>query len=315
MAGEATRRGLLASAGAAAVTLGLEGRLPVARATTAAPSARPDVVYRGRSIAASPDGRRLLALYEGRREALLVDRRANSKRKLTLGGHPLEAAFASNGRYVALTTAFWDQPGLELIDAATGNRRARVKAGGAPFAVAFTADGRHLLVTGGEQDGTLRIYDAPHLHGVREVKLGRVPRAIAVADRKTAWVALNGEDAVVRVDIAKGRVTKRLPTLPHPDRLALSPDGNTLLITHPGRSVTELDTRRGTAKSHGAGAHPSAVAWTPKGRLVVRDSDVLALDPRRRRIATVAAPRGLAVAGRDAFVVSALTGEIGKVRA
>ena len=314
MAREETRRKLLAGAGAAAVTLGLEGRLPVARATTAAPSARPDVVYRGRSIAASPDGRRLLALYEGRREALLVDRRANSKRKLTLGGQPLEAAFAPDGHYVALTTAFWDQPGLELIDAATGNRRARVKAGGAPFAVAFTAGGRHLLVTGGEQDGTLRIYDAPHLHGVREVKLGRVPRGIVV-DGKTAWVALNGEDAIARVDLAKGRVTRRLPTPPHPDRIALSPDGTALLITHPSRSVTELDTRRGTVTSHGAGAHPSAVAWTPAGRLVVRDSDVLALDPRRRRIATVAAPRGLAVAGRAAFVVSALTGEIGKVRA
>src|SRR5262249_36653426 len=150
-------------------------------------------------------------------------------------------------------------PGLELIDAKSGNRRARLKAGPAPFAVAFTPDGKHLLVTGGEQDGTLRIYDAPHLHGVREVKLGRVPRGIAVHGN-TAWVALNGEDAVVRVDIAKGRVTKRLATPPHPDRIALSPDGRRLLVTHPSKSVTEL--ADGKTTSHNAGAHPAAVAWT-----------------------------------------------------
>jgi hypothetical protein len=50
-------------------------------------------------------------------------------------------------------------------------------------------------------------------------------------------------------------------------------------------------------------------------RLVALERDVLALDPRRRHIATVTAPRGLAISGRNAFVVSALTGEVGKVRA
>ena len=94
---------------------------------------------------------------------------------------PLELAVSPHSILVAVTTAFWDHPGLELLHVRGATRRARLDAGAAPFAPAFTHNRRHLLVTGGEQDGALRILAAPDFARVRVVALGRVPAAAAPA--------------------------------------------------------------------------------------------------------------------------------------
>ena len=222
-----------------------------------------------------------------------------------------------------MTTAFWEHPGVELVRIRGATHRARLNAGGAPFAPAFTHDRRHLLITGGEQDGTLQILDAPDFARARVVALGRVPRGIALTrDDRAAWVALHAENAVVRVALASGRVTRRVETAPFPDRLALSPDGRRLLVSHGGRTastLSEIDTHTGHVRALAAGDHVSAVAWGPHGQRLAalgKANAILAIDRRgrRRMLATVTAPRGLAVAGRHAFTVSAITGRVGMVR-
>jgi DNA-binding beta-propeller fold protein YncE len=285
---------------------------------------RPDVVHRGRAIAVTRDGRRLVVAHANRPSLVITDRRRHTRRTVTLAGHPLELAARPDRAAVAVTTAFWEHPGLELVRLADGARLAHVDAGPAPFAPAFTHDGRHLVVSGGEQDGSLRILKGPDLEHGRAIGIGRVPRGVAITpDDRFAWVALQAEDALVRVDLRRAAITRRLAVPTLPDRLALSPDGRTLLVTHGGlgaHAISEVDLRRGRVRSRPVGGAASGVAWGTAGRRLaaVRDAGaIVAIDHagHRRRKATVGAPRGLAVAGRHAFTVSAVSGDVGRVRA
>src|SRR3954468_21882603 len=293
-----SRRQLLAGAagGAAAGVL----RPALAGAAVLPTDRRPDVIRRGRAVAVT--GAPIVVARHARRELAVTERRTGRTRTIALAGHPLELAVSPHSVLVAVTTAFWDHPGVELVHVRGATHRARLEAGDAPFAPAFTHDRRALLVTGGEQAGTLRILAAPDFAKTRVVELGRVPRGLAVTrDDRAAWVALHAEDAVVRVALASGRVTRRIATPPLPERLALSPDGRRLLVSHGGRTastMTEIDTRTGRVHTLAAGDHVSAVAWGTRGlRLAAlgRANAILAIDgrDRRRRLATVTAPRGL----------------------
>jgi DNA-binding beta-propeller fold protein YncE len=318
-----SRRQLL-QAGAGTLLLAGAVRPASAAADAIATDARPDVVHRGRAVAVTPTGSHVVVAHGARATLTITNRRTRKVRTVTLAGHPLELAISPDGALIAVTTAFWDHPGVELIRVADGVREGRLDAGGAPFAPAFTHDRKHLLVTGGEDGGTLRILRGPDFARGRTIALGRVPRGIAVApDGRGAWIALHAEDAVVRVNLRTATITHRIAVPVLPDRLALSPSGRTLLISHGGHFshlVSELDTRSGELRPREAGGAASAVAWGAGGRRLIalqREDAVAVIDARgkRRLLPTVAGPRGLAIAGRHAFTVSSLTGAVGRVRA
>src|SRR5438874_13523663 len=107
------RRGLL-QGGAAAL---LAGSVRPAAATAAAipTDARPDVVHRGRAIAVSHRGSHVVVAHSARPTLTVTERRTRRSRTVTLAGHPLELAVSPNDVLVAVTTAFWDHPGLELV--------------------------------------------------------------------------------------------------------------------------------------------------------------------------------------------------------
>ncbi len=315
-----TRRELIAGAGTGAAVLALPRPEPAVAAPRPT-GARPDVVHRGRALAVTPDGRRVVVAHAARRTVVITDRRTRRTREVTLAGQPLEVAISPNAILAAVTTAFWDHPGVELLSLDGERRHSRLDAGPAPHCCAFTTDREHLVVAGGEQDGTLRILRAPDFRVGRTIVLGRVPRGL-VLDGQVAYVALQAEDAVVRVDLRRGVVTKRLAPAPLPDRLALSPDGRRLLVSHGGTStqLSEVDLRTGRSRHLEAGGAVSAVAYARSGARLAALTErnavvILAAGRKARRIGTVIGPRGLAVAGRHAFTVSATTGEIGRVRA
>ena len=309
--------GLLAGGGAALVPLPARGLATASSRAAEVPAAGPEVVRRGRAIAATRRGDLLVVAHAQRRTVAIVDRLRSSTTFVELDGQPLEVAVAPDGRIAAVTTAFWQKPGLTLIDLSTGAIRGQIDVGPAPGAVAFTRRGLHLIVAGGEQDGAARIVDVAKQVVVGRVSLGRVPRGVAVGNQ--AWIALNGEDAVVAVDPRGGRVTTRLEAPPYPDALALSPDQKRLLVGHRG-GTTELRLADGRQRHLQTGRHPSAVAYTRNGtRLIALGSaaEVLSIDRRghRRHRAVDPGPRGLAVVGERAFTVSVVTGAVSGVRA
>ncbi|HEX6388414.1 MAG TPA: hypothetical protein VFZ89_03180 [Solirubrobacteraceae bacterium] len=277
--------------GAAAVPFA--GR--VATATAAgAPAAKQEIVLRGRALAVA--GRHVVVAHD-RRHTIAVDRRV-----VDVGGYPVDVAISADGRLAAVTTGFWDAPALVLVDVAKASVLGRVDVGPAPGAVAFTGK-RRILVAGGEQEGHAYVVDARRRAVVSSRPIGLVPRGVAAG-----WIALAGEDKLVHV---RGR-TLNTPALP--DRVALSPDGRTLLVSHQHSeyvSLIDVKTRKVTRRR--AGRLPSGVAFTRAGKPVVAlPGAIKVLGGKRHK--TVAAPRGLTVVGRRAFTVDDLTGRVAKVK-
>lgn len=315
-----TRREALGAAVAGATLLA------VPSAAGAAPSmivAAPQVtVRRGIAVAASRDGRTLAVAHERRRTVAVVGRGGAADRIVDVGGQPVDLALAPDGRLLAVTTAAWDEPGVVLVDPRTAATLRRHAVGPAPGQVAFSRDGGRLVVAGGEQEGTLHVLDGRGTAVARRHRVGLVPRGLAVTrDGGTAWVALNAEEAVVRIDLRTGRHLQRLTTPPLPDRIALSPDGRRLLVTHArpdADHVTELDLRRGTIRRLAAGTLPAAVGYTRRGRRLAvlgGTGEIVVLGARpRRRASGGGAPRGLAVVGERAFTVDHLTGRVHRVK-
>lgn len=319
-----TRRAFLAgtlAATAAPVLARADAALGAAAVT---PMATREVVRRGRAIAAAPRGGRLLVAHDQRRTvAVLLPRRGRS-RVVDVGGQPVDVAIAPDGRLAAVSTAFWDAPGLVLLDLHRASVLGRVEVGPAPGALAFSADGRRLLVAGGEQEGQVHIVDPRRRTVLAHAPVGTVPRGVAIAPQPgSAWVVLAGEDRVVRVALGSGRITRTVRTPRLPDRVAVSPDGHRLLVCHGGRDaehVTEIDLRSGRLTRHAAGRRPSAVAWTAAGHRLVTlagSGEVVRLSAAGHRThrKVGGSPRGLAVAGGRAWTVDALTGAVASVRA
>jgi DNA-binding beta-propeller fold protein YncE len=316
------RREFLAGAAVSGAALVLPASAGAEEATAIVPEARPDVTHRGRALAMTPNARLALVAYTGRRLVSIVRRPDHARADIPLKGEPLEVAISPDGRWGAVTVAWWENPAVPLIDLKTWTLGKQLDAGPVPFDVAFASRDR-LLVSGGEQKGTLSIFGHPDFAKVGEVALGRVPRGIGIAPKgKVAWVALNAEDAVVRVDLEHQRVTKRIDAGPQPDRVAVSPDGRHLLVSHGGHqshSVTQIDTGTGKRREIEVGALPSAVAWTPNGKRLVAlggSNHVVVIANRGRHGTRQVAPgpRGLALARNRAFTVSTINGGISKVR-
>jgi len=295
------RRGFVTGA----LLLPVAARVGVA-AASGAPVARQEIVRRGRAIAATA---KHVVVAHDRRRTIAVDRRI-----VDVGGQPLDVAISPDGRLAAVTTASWDEPGLVLVDVAAGKLLGRVDVGPAPGTVVFTGK-RRLLVTGGEQEGHAYVVDARRRVVIAEQAIGVVPRGVA-AHRGDAWIAITGEDKVVRVDGHSARVERTLRTPALPDRVAVAPDGRRLLLSHAeADDVTLLDVRTRRVRRRAAGRLPSGVGFTRDGRAVVALGGAGAIKVLGgKRHAVGGAPRGLAIVGRRAFTVDDLSGAIAKVR-
>ena len=146
------------------------------------------------------------------------------------------------------------------------------------------------------------------------------PRALAVtADGGTLWVACQGTDEVLELDLARNAVLRRVPVGHEPHALALSPDGTRLYLALAGEDrVASLDTVRGVLEGQvDVGRRPTALALTPDGATLVvansgsGDVSLLATDGllERRRLLSGREPFAVAIDadGRRAFVSSRLS--------
>jgi DNA-binding beta-propeller fold protein YncE len=316
-----TRRGFIAGALASTSLPG------IARGELAEPPApwpaQKTTVRRGRAIAVAP-GTRTLVVAHALRHTIGIHAHAGEEPRLVdVGGQPVEVAISPDGRLAAVTTGFWDGPGLSIVDRETAKVRGRTELGPAPGHLAFTPDGARLIVAGGEQEGTVYVLETKDFTVTARAGIGRVPRGVAPArNGMRAWIALNGENRVVNVDLATGVVRTATSTPELPDRVAVSPDGHRLLVTHGGRGssyVSEIHMAAKQLRSRYVGRLPSGVAWTSRGQRLVAlgGAGEVVLIGRRGRVAhhqVAGAPRGLAVLGKRAWTVDALSGEIQKVR-
>ncbi len=145
-------------------------------------------------------------------------------------------------------TANHTSDSASLIDLAAGKVLAELSCGHKPAGVACSPDGRRAAVSN-LWAGTLTLVEVQGdtLHPAGTVTVGSQPRGLVFApDGKSLHVALAGDDAVVQVDAATGKVLQRWPAPAEPRRLALSRDGRSLVaVSSRSAQVYCWDTQSG----------------------------------------------------------------------
>ncbi|MCW3015631.1 MAG: hypothetical protein JWO02_2723 [Solirubrobacterales bacterium] len=324
-----TRRGFVAGLAAGGVAHAVGGSLlaGVARADTPKPCAPTPPGIRTVAIAATPDGRTIWTA-DGAATTITAHRRTTLRRgrSIDVGGAPVGIAIAPDGRRALVTTAFYDEPRLALVDLRSGQVE-HLDVGPEPYAVVFTASGRRAYVSGGGPDGTLTRVDPDTGRVHPPVAIGAHARGLALhPDGQHALVALNGEAAVAVVPLRGVRTVRHVATSPFPAQLAISPDGARALVTHNGfgaRRVTPLDLVHWRArKPVTTGLDPAGVGYSRSGAVALVANagagTVSVLDGHtgrhRRRVRPGGAPRCVAVAAGRGVVADGRTGQLTAIR-
>jgi DNA-binding beta-propeller fold protein YncE len=325
----ATRRGFVAgaAAGAAAQLLGRSADLAGAAAKAPARCAGRLPGTRRNALAVSHDGRTVWTADTGADTITAHRARDLSRRRsIVVGDGPTGIALAPGGARALVTTGFYDEPGLAIVDLHAGKVISRLDVGAVPGAIALAPDGRTAVVASGGAKGRLTRVDLGRGRVMARVDVGRHPRGVAVmADGRHAVVALNGDAAVAVVRLRDDHIVAKITTAPFPFLIAAAPAGDRAFVSHNGfgaRSVTRLDVgARRTAGQLRTGAEPAGLAFTRGGALVVAtrgDGAVTILDPRsgarRRRARPGGRPRAVAVQGRRAFSADEQTGQLWAIR-
>ena len=177
-------------------------------------------------VAVSPDRRRAYTANIGAGTVSVLDLAAGTKlRDIAVGGAPEGIALTPDGR----TLWVGDLQGarVQAFDTASFARVAEVATGPVPIRVVASPDGRW-IVTSNLGCGCLTIIDAQTRARVREVAVAgseasRQVTLIFSADGLRLHAAETGRNQVAEVELATGRVLRRLPAGAQGDGLAIAP--------------------------------------------------------------------------------------------
>lgn len=245
------------------------------------------------NVQASPDGATVWATTPPRDAVAVIDASTLAVMGVVrTGAGPAHVVLTPDGSAALVTNA--DADSVTIVDAARLRAVADVATGSFPHGVRPSPDGRSALVAdmGGS---TVRLVDLDS-RASAAIEVGQAPVQVAFApDGAFAYATVNGEDAVVKIDVRQRRVVGRARVGRGPVQLAVTPDGSTLVVASqgveasPNDEVSLIDARtmRTTAVlSTGAGAH--GVAIEPLGRQAfvtdVWAGDVAVIDLAARRV-------------------------------
>jgi len=177
-------------------------------------------------VAVSPDSRRAYTANIRSGTISVLDLEAGTKlRDVAVGGKPEGIAITPDGRTLWVS----DLEGARAVafDAATFEKLAEVPTGAVPIRVAVSPDGRW-VVTSNAAAGTLTVIDADTRQVVRTIPVSGAQAAVQVtilfsADGERIYAAETGRDQVAEIDIAAGKVLRRLPAGRQGDGLAIAP--------------------------------------------------------------------------------------------
>jgi YVTN family beta-propeller protein len=176
-------------------------------------------------VAVSPDGKLAYTANIGSGTVSVIDLKAGRKlRDLRVGGKPEGIALADGGR--TLWVGDLDGQRVQAFDTASFARLAEVATGAVPIRVAVSPDGKW-VVTSNFRAGTVTLIDAKRRARVREVTVSGRSEAGQVtilfsADGKRLYAAETGDNRVAEIDLASGKVLRRLPAGKNGDGLAIA---------------------------------------------------------------------------------------------
>ena len=177
-------------------------------------------------IAVSRDGRRAYTANIGSGTVSVIDLASGAKlRDIAVGGQPEGIDVSPDGR----TLWVGDNRGARVaaFDTRSFERLAELPTGGRPIRVLASPDGRW-IVTSNADDGTLTVIDARTRRVARTVPVSGAREAAQVtilfsADGRRLYAAETGRDRVAEVELASGRVLRRLVAGRQGDGLAIAP--------------------------------------------------------------------------------------------
>ena len=146
-------------------------------------------------------------------------------RNIAVGGRPEGIALSRDE--LVLWVGDLEGSRVQAFDTDTFDKLAEVKTGGIPIRVVASPDGRW-IVTSNLGAGGLTIIDAASRTHVRDVPLSGDQKAgqvtiIFSADGQRLYAAETGSDVIAEVDLASGKVLRRLPAGKNGDGLAIAP--------------------------------------------------------------------------------------------
>lgn len=181
-------------------------------------------------VAVSPDRRRAYTANIPAGTVSVIDLATRRKlRDLPVGGRPEGIAVSPDGR--TLWVADLDGARVQVfatnrVEQGAPKPLAVIPTGGRPIRVLLSPDGR-LAVTSNFLDGTLTVIDALRRQPLRTIAVSGDEKAEQVTilfsrDGRNLFVAETGRNQVAEVELASGRVLRRLPAGEKGDGLALA---------------------------------------------------------------------------------------------
>ena len=176
-------------------------------------------------VAVSPDASRAYTANIGSGTVSVIDLEAGSKlRDLAVGGEPEGIALTDAGR--TLWVADLKGHRVQAFDTASFAKLAEVETGAVPIRVVASPDGKW-VVTSNVMAGTLTVIDAATRARVRDITVSGRPQAgqvtiLFAADGKRLYAAETGANQVAEIDLASGKVLRRLPAGKQGDGLAIA---------------------------------------------------------------------------------------------
>jgi YVTN family beta-propeller protein len=151
--------------------------------------------------------------------------RGKKLRDIAVGGRPEGIALSKDE--LVLWVGDLEGSRVQAFDTDTFDRLAEIKTGGVPIRVAASPDGKW-IVTSNLGTGGLTIIDAASRKHIRDVSLSGDQKAgqvtiIFSADGQRLYAAETGSDVIAEVDLASGKVLRRLPAGKNGDGLAIAP--------------------------------------------------------------------------------------------
>lgn len=177
-------------------------------------------------VAVSPDGRRAFTANIGSGTVSVLDLETGSKlRDIAVGGRPEGIALTPDGR--TLWVGDLEGARVQAYDAASFERLAEVRTGAVPIRVLASPDGRW-IVTSNLGSGSLTVIGARTRAVAREIEVSGAQAAGQVTilfspDGRRLYAAETGRNQVAEIDLASGRVLRRLAAGAQGDGLAIAP--------------------------------------------------------------------------------------------
>ncbi len=177
-------------------------------------------------VVVAPDKRTAYTANIGSGTVSVLDLETGKKlRDLAVGGKPEGLALAKDGR--ELWVGDLDAPRVSVWDTAKGEKVAEQPVDPVAIRVLASPDGK-LIATSNIAAGTISLFDAGTRAPVKTIKVsgeqakGQVTLLFS-ADSKRLYAAETGHDKVAEIDIASGRVLRRIAAGRNGDGLAIAP--------------------------------------------------------------------------------------------